>query len=445
MPPRTLASLAHALSVAPDLDAALVALGEALAELDRGAVIALLRYDGRREMIRERMTPQGGRVNRTPLETSIDHLPGHVRVPVLGGGQFVELGERSQDYARLFAFQPLSDSGLLSLRGLRVEGYLAGVLALFEPKKIFGTRAAERLAPAVALFDLAFARMWEREAREEAVRTLEDVTQRVHSDYLRKLATLEEQLVEARRTPPAGVDSVAHASARTSDAASTLAAERAAASESEAVRRATRKTEIVEQQLAAAVGQLEQAHIELHRRSESLRQKTRTLYLMDRVLSLDAVADDPRQLVDGLLSLVGDDMQAQRCSLMLRAPERGMLFLAAARGIAPHVAEGYRMAVGEGVAGKVAESREPLLVQDVRDASSHPLLRDQYFTTGSFISFPLVYHGELVGVVNLTNRAQRGVFAEEDVERVRILGLVISLIATQARLPERLIDSIPVA
>jgi hypothetical protein len=444
MPPRTLASLAHALSVAPDLDAALVALGEALAELDRGATIALLRYDGRREMIRERMTPQGGRVNRTPLETSLDHLPGHVRVPVLGGGQFVEMGERSQDYAQLFAFKPLSDAGMLSLRGLRVEGYLAGVLALFEPKKIFGTRAAERLAPAVALFDLAYARLWEREAREEAVRTLEDVTQRVHADYLRKLADLETQLSQAQRTPPMGVDAVAHSASRTADAERALAAERTAAAEAEAVRRATRKTEIVEQQLAAAVGQLEQAHIELHRRSESLRQKTRTLYLMDRVLSLDAAAQDPRQLVDGLLSLVGDDMQAQRCSLMLRAPEPGMLYLAAARGIAPHVTEGYRMPVGEGVAGRVAESREPLLVQDVRDAAAHPLLHDQYFTTGSFISFPLVYHGELVGVVNLTNRAQRGVFAEEDVERVRILGLVISLVATQARLPERLIDSIAV-
>jgi signal transduction protein with GAF and PtsI domain len=139
-----------------------------------------------------------------------------------------------------------------------------------------------------------------------------------------------------------------------------------------------------------------------------------------------------------LLSLVGDDMQAQRCSLMLRAPDANSLFLAAARGIAPGVAGGARIAIGEGVAGKVAASREPLLVRDVSEAKQHPLLRDQYFTTGSFISFPLVYHDELVGVVNLTNRAMRGVFGEEDIERVRLLGMVIALIASRARLPERL-------
>ena len=67
------------------------------------------------------------------------------------------------------------------------------------------------------------------------------------------------------------------------------------------------------------------------------------------------------------------------------------------------------------------------------------MLRDEYLTTGSFISFPLLNRGELLGVVNLTNRAQRGLFVEEDVERVRLLGMVISLVAVEARLPELLL------
>jgi signal transduction protein with GAF and PtsI domain len=200
----------------------------------------------------------------------------------------------------------------------------------------------------------------------------------------------------------------------------------------------------VEAQVAAAVDQLEKAHIELHRRSEALRQRTRTLYLIDRVLTLDATTDDPREMVNGLLTLVGDDMGAQRCSLLLCAPDEGTLYLAAARGIAPNVPTGYRIRLGEGVAGKVAASREPLLVQDVDEAKSHPLLRDEHFTTGSFISFPLVYHGALVGVVNLTNRAMHGIFVEEDVERVRLLALVIGLVATQSRLSERMLETLSV-
>jgi signal transduction protein with GAF and PtsI domain len=189
---------------------------------------------------------------------------------------------------------------------------------------------------------------------------------------------------------------------------------------------------------------LEKAHVELHRRSESLRQKTRTIYLIDRVLTLDASSDDPKALADGLLALVGDDMHAQRCSLMLRTADGEALYLAAARGIAPGIADGARVPIGQGVSGTVAMTREPMLVRDVTEARNHPLLQDQYFTTGSFISFPLVYHDELVGVVNLANRAMHGMFVEEDVDRVRILGLVVALVALRARLPERLGEALSV-
>jgi len=434
MPPRSLASLAHALGATSDLDGALVALGECLAELDRVAGIALLQYDARREMLRERLAPSGADVVRTALETTFDHLPEPLRGKVAAGGQFVDVTDKSADYARLVGFAAL-DGGMLSLRGLRVEGVLAAVIALYEPRKIFGTRSTERLAPAMALFDLAYVRLAERDAREEAVRTLEDVTQRVHGEYVRRLGAMEAELREARNTPRESP------SFRPAEA---VALQADAARAGEEARRAVRRAELADQQLTSAVGQLEQAHIELHRRSEALRQRTRSLYLVDRLLALDAATQDVRTLVDGMLTLVGDDMGAQRCSLMLRAPEPDHLFLAAARGIAPHIVEGARIRIGEGVAGRVAAAREPLLVQDVREAAQHPLLRDQYFTTGSFISFPLVYHGELVGVLNLTNRAQRGIYADEDVERVRLLGLVISLIAARNGLAERLLEVIGV-
>jgi hypothetical protein len=308
------------------------------------------------------------------------------------------------------------------------------VLALYEQRRMFGTRTSERLSPAAALFDIAYARFQEREARDEAVRTLEDVTTRVHAEYLRKLASLEDELGRAR-----GAASQVSAA----DAERLVHLERESAEAREDARRANRKVSSLEQQVMAAVSQLEQAHVELHRRHETLRQKVRTLYLIERSLRMDNTARDPRGLVDGLLALVGDDMQAQRCSLMLQAPEPEMLYLAAARGLAPNIVIGARIPYGKGVAGVVAISREPLLVQDASEVNEHPLLRDQYLTTGSFISFPLIYRDALIGVVNLTNRAKRGVFIEEDVERVSLLGLVIALIATRNDLPTRLLGSIP--
>ena len=428
MPPRTLASLAHALTVAADVQEALGALGEALVEIDRFAQLAFVKYDHKRSMLRERLVPRNGTIDVVSLDTTIDHLPNRERLAVVAGGQFVEFSDSVDEFARLFGLRGFEEAGWLSARGIRFEGQLSAILVLYETRKIFGTRTSERFGPTIALFELALVRFLEHDARKEAVETLEGVTQRVHGEYERRLAELQAGLANGS----AANDAAGTASERV------VALERELARAEDSTRQATRRAEAVEATVTSAVEQLEKAHIELARRNELLREKTRTLYLIDRVLNIDASTNDPRQLVDGLLSLVGDDMHAQRCSLMLRAAEPGWLYLAAARGIAPVVVEGSRIKIGEGVSGRVAATREPLLVRDVGEAKQHPLLRDQYFTTGSFISFPLVYHDDLVGVVNLTNRAMYGVFGEEDVERVRLLGMVIALVASRARLPERL-------
>src|SRR5512143_4138274 len=118
MSTRALPSLAHALNVAPDLDAALIALGEALADGDRSAILGLIRYDGRRGLFRERASAQNGVVVRTEVNTTFDHLPAPLRAQITAGGQLIDLGDRSAEYARLLALSPFADGGLLSLRGL---------------------------------------------------------------------------------------------------------------------------------------------------------------------------------------------------------------------------------------------------------------------------------------------------------------------------------------
>jgi hypothetical protein len=433
MPPRTLASLAQSLSVATDNEDALIALAESLAELDRFAQLAWVRFDGRRSLMRDRVLATAQGVQHATLDTTIDHLPEKERTLIMAGGQFVDFGDASDENARLFALTAPEEGGILAVRGMRFDGALSSLLVLYEPRKIFGTRTSDRFAPAAALFELANARFLESDARQEAAKTLEDVTHRIHDQYEKKLATLEDKLLKATGEFMAGADP-----------ARVVQLERELAQATEEARRTKHRADAVEATVSSAVEQLEKAHIELHRRSEQLRQRTRTLYLIDRVLTLDTTTDDPRQLADGLLALVGDDMHSQRCSLLLRAPEEGYMYIAAAKGIAPNITEGARVRVGKGVAGKVAANREPILVQDVTEAKDHPLLKDEYFTSGSFISFPLVYHDELVGVVNLTNRVMQGVFVDEDVERVRLLSLVIAMVASHARLPERLVETLSV-
>ena len=162
-----------------------------------------------------------------------------------------------------------------------------------------------------------------------------------------------------------------------------------------------------------------------------MRQKTHDL-LLDG-LTLDASTDDPRSFADGLLSLVGDDMHAHRCSLMMRTRRR-VFAHGAARGWRP-ASPGHARAIGRGVAGKA--TRRALLCATHR-GERHPTERQ--LLRRSFISF-IVYHDELVGVVV---RQPRHAACSADVDRVRILGLVIALVASNARLPERLVEALSV-
>src|SRR4051794_8492206 len=200
MPPRTLASLAHALTVSASTDAALSALGEALAEVDRFAQLALVRFDERHGMLRDRILVSGARVEQKSLETTFDHIPTRERLAIDAGGQFVDFGDNSDEFARLFQLPAIGEQGWLSVRGLRFDGQLSGLLVLYEGRKLFGARTAERFLPAIALFELAWLRFLDRAARQEAVQTLEEVTERVHGEYEKRLADLEERLMAASNT-----------------------------------------------------------------------------------------------------------------------------------------------------------------------------------------------------------------------------------------------------
>ena len=142
MPPRTLASLAHALTIAASRDDALEALGEALAEVDRYAHLGLVRFDARRSMLVDRTLVVGSRTDTTGLETTFDHIPTRERMAVQAGGQFVDFGDHSEEFARLFQLPPIGEGGWLSVRGLPYEGELSALLVLYESRKMFGAKTA---------------------------------------------------------------------------------------------------------------------------------------------------------------------------------------------------------------------------------------------------------------------------------------------------------------
>lgn len=275
MAPRTLATLATVLSTARDADAALTLLNHEASDLERSSQIALFICDSRRQLITERLSPVGETVARTPLNLAIDHLPAPIRRALNSGIAVADFGAESDDYMKLLGISPEQQGGVLSVRGLTLDGELSGFIALHEPRRRFGPRIVERLSPAFDLFALAFERIAEHEARFEAVSALEELTRNIHSEYNRAVKQLKMELDDAR-------DSSAAPSER--DATRIAELERLLKDANEEIQRRAERLQAVEDQITQAVGRLQEAHVELHAQSELARQQANIVYQIERAL-----------------------------------------------------------------------------------------------------------------------------------------------------------------
>lgn len=284
MAPRTLATLATVLSAARDADAALSLLQAEAWDMDRSSQLALFLCDARRQMITERLSPSTSGVARTPLTVAIDHLPAPIRRALNLGAALADFGAESDDYMKLLGVTPQQQGGILSVRGLTLDGELAGFIALYEPRRRFGPRIVERLSPALDLFALAFERIVEHEARFEAVRTLEELTRNIHAEYNRAIRQLKTELDDARSMS---------ASPTERDATRIAELQRHLTDAQSEVQRRAERLHAVEDQVSQAVGRLQQAHIELHEQSELATSRANTLYQIERALEAANGHEDP--------------------------------------------------------------------------------------------------------------------------------------------------------
>lgn len=285
MPPHTLATLATVLATARDADAALSLLQHEAWDIDKSAQLALFLCDSRRSLITERLTPLAAGVGRTPLNVAVDHLPAPIRRALLSGSTLADFGVESDDYLKLLGLAPQQDGGILSIRGLTLDGELSGFVAVYEPRRRFGNKVVERLAPAIDLFALAFERIAEHDARFEAVQALEELTRNIHAEYNRTVRGLKAELDEARARNGSPEGAAAARIAQLEEALAMITSD----AESRSARLAA-----VEDQVALAVGRLEEAHVELHSQGELAREQGRILYEIERVLDQ---GDDPDETV----------------------------------------------------------------------------------------------------------------------------------------------------
>jgi hypothetical protein len=301
MAPRTLAGLSTVLAAAGNVAEALNALSHDIAEHDRNGSVVLYTYDARRDLLAERLMPAHEGMRTAQLEIALDHLPTAIRRVISAGKQFADLGAESGDYQKLLGTGGSTEASVLLLRGLLVDGELAAVLALSEPKTRFGHRLSEKVAPAVDLFALAFARLAERRAREEAVRMLEELTRSLNEEHSRAVGELQRKLSEAQQ---------AVSGKGSGDSIRVTQLKRAIEVASVEARATAQRLSAVEEQVRVAVTKLEKAHVQLHAQGEALQTQSNIIYRVEQTLREAMAGQDSRKVIEEVLQIVTSREQA---------------------------------------------------------------------------------------------------------------------------------------
>ncbi|TNF48937.1 MAG: GGDEF domain-containing protein [Deltaproteobacteria bacterium] len=140
---------------------------------------------------------------------------------------------------------------------------------------------------------------------------------------------------------------------------------------------------------------------------------------MVAMISELSLVDNRRDLYKQILEMSAELLTATSGSLMLLHETEGTLKIEAAKGMSSSLANTMSVAYGEGIAGQVAKSGFPMLVNDIERDTRVATKNRPRFKTKSFISLPLEANERLIGVLNLADKEHGINFTEADLNLIQ--------------------------
>jgi len=159
------------------------------------------------------------------------------------------------------------------------------------------------------------------------------------------------------------------------------------------------------------IGEIAQAFsgmlTELRASTERLQDLVFKLGTLNDMVEMAAKIPKVEDLLAHVLERTMRAVSASIGSIMLFDRERQVLRVAVGRGMEmEHARAQVEVKVGEGIAGKVVELGEPVLVEDIEKDPRFGKINDPKYGGGSFICVPLRVSDRIVGVVNLAKKEQ---------------------------------------
>lgn len=162
------------------------------------------------------------------------------------------------------------------------------------------------------------------------------------------------------------------------------------------------------------------------------------LHALNRISSATSGLWDLDAILNIALDTVLEIINATTGGVLLFHGQTQKLSYRVYRGLSAKYVEQMEMSLGEGVAGKVAETGEPIVLENIsRDPrAAHPDLVSTE-GLGGFISVPLKAKDRVLGVMNIASHVP-GKFSADDMFLLNSIGCQLGTAIEQARLYQRL-------
>jgi diguanylate cyclase (GGDEF)-like protein len=176
--------------------------------------------------------------------------------------------------------------------------------------------------------------------------------------------------------------------------------------------------------------------LEVDRLLEELEHRSQLAQSLQRFLERIS-SRDPAKTYDAILSHSKELLRAVRASLWVFDENSNEISLKAAVGFATAAAEVSPTRIGEGISGGVLKSGKALVVGNLEAAGISPAPAERKYRTNSFISYPIMMSGRKIGVLNVADKVDGGVFDDVDLSLLEIIGPQIAVAVERAEWQER--------
>jgi diguanylate cyclase (GGDEF)-like protein len=144
---------------------------------------------------------------------------------------------------------------------------------------------------------------------------------------------------------------------------------------------------------------------------------------------------DMETLLTAILERIKAIIPADNWSLLLLDPQTQELYFAVVVGVDPEMLKGIRLRPGEGIAGVVAQTGQPVFIPDANQDPRFSARADQAtgFATRSIIALPLLVRGEVIGVFEVINVEDERYFREKYLPHLNILADYVAIAVDNVR------------